>query len=61
MGAGYHSHPGAATILLYFQGVSSRQADSTAAQNALRNGHVQAYVNDLDPLRPTTRKAPGQP
>jgi hypothetical protein len=56
MGAGYHSHPRAATILLYFQGVSSRQADSTSGQNALRNGHV----NDIDPLGPNTRKTPGE-
>jgi redox-sensitive bicupin YhaK (pirin superfamily) len=54
MGAGYHSHPRAATILLYFQGLSSRQADSTGAQNALRNGDV----NDLDPLRPGAREDP---
>src|SRR6478672_10321729 len=54
MGAGYHSHPRAATILLYFQGLSSRQADSKRAQNALRNGDV----NDLDPLRPGAPEDP---
>src|SRR6478735_9117266 len=43
MGAGYHSRPRAATILLYFQGLCSRQADSTAAQNALRNAHVDHF------------------
>src|SRR6476660_4514995 len=54
IGAGYHSHPRAATILLYFQGLCSRQADSTADENALGNGHV----HDLDPLCPNARENP---
>src|SRR5204862_6787877 len=45
MGAGYHSHPRAATILLYFQGLSSRQADSTKAQNALRNAPCRPLLS----------------
>src|SRR4029079_13489737 len=36
IGAGYHSRPRAATILLYFQGLCSRQADFNRAENALR-------------------------
>src|SRR6476620_12161482 len=57
MGAGYHSRPRAATILLYFQALSSRLADSKRAKNALRN----ADGDDLDPIGRDARKKTVQP